>query len=1447
MANTLYRDTYEHDNCGTGAIVNIDGEMSHQIVDDALLMLERMFHRGGTGKDVNSGDGAGILLAMPHLFLMTEAKQHGVVLPEMKQYAVAVMMTCEVSRLESFIDCLKRRELKVLWTREVPVNASVLGETSKKTMPHVYHIFVDVSMFDDVLEMKRALFIARKLFEKQYDDAYVASFSNENIIYKGMLNAYQVRTFYLDLEHADVMANYALIHSRFSTNTFPSWDKAHPYRYLSHNGEINTVRANAIWANARFQSSSNPFLAEMCTYFPELINASGSDSMQLDECVEMLVLLGYELPQVMMMFIPEAWENSESVLPEVKALYAYFSTIVEPWDGPGNVTFTDGRYIGATLDRNGLRPSRYYITKDNRLVLASEVGVLPSITADQVAVRGRLTPGKMLLVDLEQKAVLENDTLKMMYAQKQAYEKTVAAYRVVEAECTVDGAVLTPQQKAFFLTEDDIQFIVKPMVETADDAIGAMGDDTPLAVFSEKNQHFSHYFRQRFAQVTNPPLDAIREKLVTSSMMYLGAKPDVGESLDSKMMYVLKTPVLNSNEFKSLNETGELKTATLNITFAKEETLEARLLALCDEAQKCVCAGNEVLILSDMTSDTKRIPIPSSLAVSTIHQHLLQHGKRAKTSLVIASGDIVTVHHAALVLGYGANAFYPYSGYQIVSDLVVSEKVTVLGKEAYENYQAALTKGLIKVASKMGVSTLRSYQGAQLFEILGLSREVANTYFNHTDSAISGLSLTQLEARIRNHFSQSLEQEELDFIGKYQQRRNGEMHLFNPQVIKQLHKALQETDYDAYKVYAKQMVENQKDTQIRGHFTFKQTTAIPLSEVEDAASIVKRFRVGAMSYGALSEEAHVSLAKAMNALGAMSNSGEGGEPSSRYHTDANSAIKQVASGRFGVTHEYLLSAKEIQIKAAQGAKPGEGGQLVSKKVYPWIAKARNTVPGVTLISPPPHHDIYSIEDIEQLIYDMKNVNQDAKISVKLVSERGIGTVASGLAKARAEKIIVSSSDGGTGAAARTSIFHTGIPWELGLAETHQTLMKNELRGRVKLEVDGKLMTARDLIVATMLGAEEYAFGTLALIGLGCIMARVCHKDTCPVGIASQNPKLRQRQKNTDEQVMTMMLFIAEEMREYMAELGFKTVDEMIGRSDCLEMSEDAKQLGLDFSEILAPVGKSSDEAQQFKLETTLDQQQIIPALKAGQHEIIFTVDSVDRSALTQTATYLMNKDTTYTFKANGIAGQSFAAFTTKNMDIHLRGEANDAFGKGLSGATLAIEPNTQSSELIVGNVAFFGATSGKGFVAGSSGERFAVRNSGAEIVVEGVGDHGCEYMTGGSVLVLGEIGRNFAAGMSGGIAYLYRPNAAHINAAMVDVEALDGQDEASVKMMLEAHIAATKSQKAQGIYTSFNTRDFVKVIPREYRLMNALIQAQKDKGKADEDAHLHAFLERFSK
>lgn len=1511
----LYDPQFEHDACGIGFVVNIKGVRSHEIVTQALTILKNLTHRGGVGSEVNTGDGAGILMQIPHTYFIKACAGLSIALPEPGKYAVGMVFLpanpahrryCE-AQMEEIV---RAEGQSLLGWRTVPVNDVSLGETAKACQPFIRQIFIgrDPKITDD-LTFERKLYVIRKRAEQAIrymggeggNSFYIASLSSRTIVYKGMLTAEQVGTYYLELMNPDVVSAMALVHSRYSTNTFPSWERAHPYRYIIHNGEINTLRGNVNWMAARQAKLQSQLFGTDLEKVMPIIQTDGSDSAMFDNCLEFLMLAGRSLPHAAMMMIPEPWSNHESMSDEKKAFYEFHSCLMEPWDGPAAVAFTDGLVVGAVLDRNGLRPSRYYVTKDDLVIMASEVGVV-DVAPERVLEKGRLLPGRMFLVDTKAQRIITDEELKRQIASEHPYrqwlnEQLLTLENLPEAQAAPkDAETRLVRQKAFGYTHEDLRLILGPMAKDGMEPIGAMGTDAPLAVLSEKPQLLYDYFKQLFAQVTNPPIDALREEIVTSTETMMGSEGNILEpGPESCRLIKLKVPVLTDEELAKLRaiHAPGFRAATLPILFNAEAGgagLEKAMAGLFQEADQAICEGVNILILSDRGINAKQAAIPALLAVAGLHHHLIREKTRNQISIILESGEPREVHHYALLLGYGVSAINPYMAYETIEDMIARGMLEENPKKAIARYIKAAVKGIVKILSKMGISTIQSYQGAQIFEALGVHQSVIDKYFTGTPSRIGGITMDVIaeEAR-RRHIAgfgeRAAKDEPLPTGGHYQWRRNGEEHLFNPETVHKLQIACRNNDYALYRDYARLINDQtQRMYTLRGLMEFKGGRSIPLDEVESVESICRRFKTGAMSYGSISQEAHECLAIAMNRIGGKSNTGEGGEDPERFKPMPNgdskcSAIKQVASGRFGVTSEYLVNAIEIQIKMAQGAKPGEGGQLPGRKVYPWIAKVRHSTPGVGLISPPPHHDIYSIEDLAELIHDLKNANPKARISVKLVSEVGVGTIAAGVAKGRADVILISGYDGGTGASPRTSIRHAGLPWELGLAETQQTLVMNDLRSRVVLETDGKLMTGRDVAIAALLGAEEFGFATAPLVVLGCVMMRVCNLDTCPVGVATQDVELRKKFCGDPQYVVNFMRFIAQELREIMAELGFHTVDEMIGRSDLLApaswMKNHWKAQGLDFSNILYQpesaenIGKRSLMVQDHGLEASLDHSVLLklcePALSRREPvRAIIPIQNTHRVVGTMLGSEVTKRygaeglpEDTIGLHFKGSAGQSFGAFIPKGVTMTLEGDANDYIGKGQSGGKIVVYPPEGATfnpeeNIIIGNVAFYGATSGEAYIRGVAGERFCVRNSGLKAVVEAVGDHGCEYMTGGRVIVLGSTGRNFAAGMSGGVAYVYDEHNEFIgrcNREMVELERLeDTQEMSEVRAMIERHAEYTGSMRAESILASWESSvaRFVKVIPKDYKRVLEAMHRIRDIGMSGEEAVMAAFIENKS-
>lgn len=1469
----------EHDACGIGTVVQIDGKQSYDVLDKALHIVEKLEHRAGKDASGKVGDGVGILLQISDDFFRKTLKKDNIKLPE--HYGVGMFFLPRNKLLlnqhkKMFEKLVEQEGCTFITWRKVPCDESILGQKAKDCMPSIYQAFVQG---DTDLEQK--LYVIRREFEKSCKETYVASLSSRTIVYKGMFLVSQLRKFYLDLQDENYKSAIAIVHSRFSTNTTPSWQRAHPNRYIAHNGEINTIRANVNKMLAREESMHSKFLDENSSKILPIINTSGSDSAMLDNALEFLVMNGMPLEKAVMILIPEPWKH-QTMDQKKKDFYHYYATMMEPWDGPAAILFSDGQKVGAVLDRNGLRPSRYYLTSDNMLILSSEVGVL-DIDEKKIVKKSRLEPGKMLLVDTKKKKLIEDYDLKNEYASSNPYGEWLDNHLLYLKDLPApDKKTHIHSQherdilyKVFGYTYEDVKDIILPMARVKLEPTSAMGTDIPLAIYSQNHLSLFHYFKQLFAQVTNPPIDSLREEVVTDTTIYIGSDGNLlQDKSDNCTVLEVNNPILTSRDMdkiRQLNQTG-FKNETISLLFYRGTSLKEALDNLFIECDKAYRNGANILILSDKGVDEGHMAIPSLLAVSALEQHLVKTKKKTDVSIILESGEPRDVHQFATILGYGATAIYPYLAHECIEEMI---QLNMLDKEvniAIDDYNEAILKGIVKIAAKMGISTLQSYQGAQIFEAIGISKEVIDTYFTNTISEVEGITLEDIEKDLIYHHDRAYDplglttDTSLDSIGFHKLRKGDgkEDHLYSPETIVKLQRATQTNDYDLFKEYSNELNSSHQKHHLRSQLHFKKTrNSIPLSEVESEYEIVKRFKTGAMSYGSISEEAHTCMAIAMNRLGGKSNSGEGGEKPERLGTEKNSAIKQVASGRFGVTEEYLVSAKEIQIKMAQGAKPGEGGHLPGKKVYPWIAKTRYSTPGVSLISPPPHHDIYSIEDLAQLIYDLKNANPQARISVKLVSEAGVGTIASGVAKAGATVVLISGYDGGTGAASQSSIHHAGLPWELGLAQAHQNLVENGLRSRVLIETDGKLMTGKDVAIACLLGAEEFGFATAPLVTMGCMMMRVCNLDTCPFGVATQNQKLRKRFKGKPEYVMNFMLFIARELREIMAELGYHTINEMVGHTDNLEVDEDAN---MDYSNILMTpynIHYEPKDTYDFELEKTVDMKTLLPKFKPyfnekKPHAETISISSTDRTVgtiLSSVVTKQFNntlQDDTYTVHCNGGAGQSFGAFVQKGITLDVHGDANDYFGKGLSGGKLIIQPKNEAKfkpneNVIIGNVALYGATSGEAYIRGMAGERFAVRNSGASAVVEGVGDHGLEYMTGGTVVILGQTGKNLAAGMSGGIAYIYDPNHdlyTRLNKQLVNTYEVSGKaDIETLTQLLKNHYKYTNSDVAQKILSNLDHElsNFKKIVPKDYEKITTLIQELKAKGYHDDEASLMAF------
>ena len=1508
-ANGMYSSQFEKDACGMGFVVNIKGKKSHSIIDDGLRILERLEHRGGAGADKDTGDGAGILVQIPHEFFKRECEVLGINLPAAGEYGVGMVFAHKYESLRNeqkriFEEIVREEGQVVLGWREVPVDGTKVGHEAAAIRPWMIQILIGKG--PDVTnnkEFERKLYIIRKLAEKRIiplskelsSDFYIASLSSKTIVYKGMLTPGQLRDFYLDLSDLDFTSALAMVHSRFSTNTFPSWARAHPNRFLVHNGEINTIRGNVNWINAREGKAESPLFPDIKKVFP-VVDDSGSDSAMFDNTLEFLHMTGRSLPHAIMMMIPEPWERNNLMSQEKHDFYEFNSFMMEPWDGPAAMGFTDGTVIGGVLDRNGLRPARYYVTTDDRVIMASEVGVVNE-NAENIRAKGRLEPGKMLLIDTAEQRIISDEEIKQRVATELPYDEWVKEHVIHLSEITQADESDIPKvedlfknQQAFGYTQEDLVRMIVPMAKDGKDPVGAMGADAPLAILSDKPQLLYSYFKQMFAQVTNPPIDSIREEMVTSTRVMLGNSGNLTDP-NKAGTYALsmRTPILTNQELASIKalDCRRMKSVTLPILFDPTkgaEGLRDALDELCAKAEEAARTDQNVLILSDRGVDENHAPIPALLAVAAVHNHLIRKVLRTEIGLILESGEPREVHHFCTLIGYGVTAINPYLALETVRDLQARKRLgDITPEQAEKNYIKAAVGGIMKVMSKMGISTVRSYHGAQIFEALGLNTNFINKFFVNTPTRIGGIGLGGVANEALARYERAFKSDEtvLEPGGWYGPVKDGEEHLFNPKTIDLLQESLINGDYAKYKEYSK-AIRNDYHVTLRSlmELNYPVGGGIPIEEVEPEESIVKRFKAGAMSYGAISKEAHETIAIAMNRLGSTSNSGEGGEDVARFKPlpngdSLNSEVKQIASGRFGVTANYLIHAKELQIKCAQGAKPGEGGQLPGKKVYPEIAKARHSTPGVELVSPPPHHDIYSIEDLAELIYDLKCVNKDARISVKLTSEAGVGTIAAGVAKAKADNILISGYDGGTGAAGRTSVKHAGVPWELGLSETHQTLMLNRLRDRVQLEVDSKLMTGFDVAVAAMLGAELFGFGTLPLVAVGCKMARVCNLNTCPYGVATQDEKLRARFTGKPEYVENLMIFIARELREIMARLGICSIAELVGRIDLVRQKsqdDNFKLSRVDLKRILfrpyidASVGHMHMTDQNHELERTLDMSKLLrmcrPAIedqkpiraKLAINNINRVVGTLVGSEVTRRYGESGLPDNTIKLNFEGSAGQSFGAFIPKGMTLELEGDANDYLGKGLSGGTITVYPPKKSifeadENILIGNVAFYGATSGTSYINGVAGERFAVRNSGITAVVEGVGDHGCEYMTGGEVLVLGKIGRNFAAGMSGGYAYILDCDERYVNTGLVELRPVNNDDLKRIKELVEQHVLHTNSAKGRHILENWNNfvNRFTKVVPVAYEEMHAAIERYKEQGLSLEEAQLAAFKEKYAK
>jgi len=1504
----LYDPQFEHDACGVGFVCQMKGKRSHDIIQQALTILVNLDHRGACGCETNTGDGAGILMQVPHGFLKKVAAAQKISLPAPGQYGVAMCYSSpdakERAESAAALEKIVTEEgQQVLGWRDIPVDNSMIGKTALASEPFMQMAFIERgASCADEQAFERKLYVIRKRSYNAIRSAgvdnfwYCPSLSCRTMIYKGMLMPEQVGKYFLDLQDPDMDTALALVHSRFSTNTFPSWERSHPYRYIAHNGEINTLRGNINWMNARQpQLESELFGADIKKILP-IVNTNGSDSAMFDNVFELLVMGGRSLPHAMMMMIPEPWSGHESMSEEKKSFYEYHSCLMEPWDGPASVAFTDGTMIGATLDRNGLRPSRYYVTKDDLVIMASEAGVLP-IAPENVAIKGRLQPGRMFIVDMQQGRIVPDEEIKAKIAAELPYrtwldDNLIKLSDIADAPevPTDDHETVLQRQQAFGYTFEDQRMLLLPMAKDGVEATGSMGTDIPLAVLSDKSKLLYDYFKQLFAQVTNPPIDCIREEIVTSAVTTIGPERNLLKPTpESCHLIELKSPILTNEELAKLKHVaqGEFKSVTIPTLFDPKlgaKGLEDAMSEVCNQASLQIDAGINIIILSDRGMDKHNAAIPPLMAVGGLHHYLIREGKRTLVGLVLESGEPREVHHFCTLIGYGCAAINPYLAFETLDDMI--RQGLLVGVDHYtacKNFVKAATKGIVKVASKIGISTIQSYLGAQIFECVGLKQSVVDKYFTGTATRIEGADLEGIASEVleRHHHAfpdRQVNGRTLAVGGDYQWRSEGEAHLFNPQVIHSLQKACRTGSYDIFKTYSSLVNEQMKKFYtLRGLLDFKKRESISIDEVETVDAILKRFKSGAMSYGSISGEAHEALAIAMNRVGGKSNTGEGGEDPARYTwtndrgDSKNSAIKQVASGRFGVTSLYLTQARELQIKMAQGAKPGEGGQLPGGKVYPWIAKVRHSTPGVGLISPPPHHDIYSIEDLSELIHDLKNSNRAARISVKLVSEVGVGTIAAGVAKAHADVVLISGFDGGTGASPQTSIKHAGLPWELGLAETHQTLVLNKLRSRIAVETDGQLKTGRDVVIAALLGAEEFGFATAPLVSLGCIMMRVCHLNTCPVGVATQDPQLRKNFTGDPEHAVNFMRFIAQEVREIMAQLGFRTINEMVGRTDALEARaavDHWKAKGIDLSKLLysppagPEVGRFCSETQDHGLDKSLDIRKLLdlcaPAIERGEKvSVNLPIKNTDRVVGTILGNEITKRhwqglpDDTVHLKFQGSAGQSLGAFMPKGVTIELEGDANDYVGKGLSGGRILIYPDAKATfvaedNIIIGNVALYGATGGEVFIRGMAGERFAVRNSGVNAVVEGVGDHGCEYMTGGKVVVLGAAGRNFAAGMSGGVAYVLDETgdfATRCNAQMVGLEKMGEAEAEEVRLLIKRHADFTRSQKAFKVLALWDDMlpKFVKVMPKDYKRVLQAISKAEANGLTGEEALNAAF------
>ena len=1506
-AQGLYDPRFEHENCGIGAVVNMKGETDRSVVDNALKIVETLEHRAGKDAEGKTGDGVGILLQISHTYFSKVAKELNIPIGDKREYGIGMFFFPQTKAkyekaMKTFEQVLKEENLEFLGWREVPVNPSVLGSKALESMPHIMQAFIKKPKdCEKGIAFDRKLYVARMVFEKRETETYVVSCSSRTIVYKGMFLVKQLRLFYEDLNSPDYHSAIGIVHSRFSTNTNPSWQRSHPNRMMVHNGEINTITGNVDKMLSRENILKSDVLGDRMKDIVPMLDVRGSDSARLDNTLEFMMMSGMDLPLAVMATIPEPWQHIPTMSREKKAFYQYYATMMEPWDGPASIIFTDGDIMGAVLDRNGLRPSRYYLTDDGKgnryLVLSSEVGAL-EIPSDVIVKKERLHPGKMLLVDTVKGELIEDETLKNDYAKRQPYGEWLDHNLYPLADLKIPnkrpfryhGMELKWLQRAFGYTYETMYSMMIPMALNGGEPTAAMGVDVPIPPLSKQNPPLFDYFKQLFAQVTNPPIDSIRESVITDTTVYLGAAGNLlkEEEANCRVLKV-ENPILTSLDLMKIRDSHieGLQTADISMLYTKDTSLADAISNLYAQADAAHDAGAAILILTDRGVDQEHLAIPSLLAVAALETYLVRTRKNTAVSLIVETAEPTEVHHFATLLGFGASAVNPYLALDTLYEMTNTGELDKDYSQASKAYIQAVVSGIVKIASKMGISTIQSYQGSKIFEALGIAKSVCEQFFPDTVSRVGGIDLQDISNRSLSLHDAAFDpnglmtEEEVRSIGTHKARSNQEEHLYNPETIHLLQQATWRDDYNLFKQYTACLNEEHKHVTLRStlDFRFAEDGGIPLEEVESVESIMRRFKTGAMSYGSISQEAHECMAMAMNRIGGKSNSGEGGEDLERIVTsgsavDKCSAIKQVASGRFGVTSKYLTSAKEIQIKMAQGAKPGEGGHLPAKKVYPWIAKTRHSTPGVALISPPPHHDIYSIEDLAQLIYDLKNANKRARISVKLVSEAGVGTIAAGVAKAGAGVILISGYDGGTGAAPSSSIHNAGLPWELGLAETHQTLIMNGLRSKVVIETDGKMMTGRDVIIAAMLGAEEYGFATAPLVTMGCVMMRVCNLDTCPAGVATQNPELRKRFKGKPEYIINFMRFIAQEMREYMAKLGIRTMDELIGRSDLLvqrSFSAGSKESKIDMSNILTNpyVGKNvpqhfhPKDAFDFKLAETIDETTIIPAMqealaKKKKKTLKLNVSNLNRTLGTLFGAEITRKyyntleEDTFTLQCKGSGGQSFGAFIPKGLTLELEGDSNDYFGKGLSGGTLVVYPpkdaKFQADEnIIIGNVALFGATSGKAFIAGVAGERFCVRNSGATVVVEGVGDHGCEYMTGGCAVILGKTSKNFAAGMSGGIAYVLDEESdlyTKLNKALVGFSKVTHpEDVAQLKELITEHVARTHSVRGQEILDQFDAYlpKFKKIVPHDYAKMLRSIRQFMDQGLPQEEAKIEAF------